>query len=460
MFGSRNRPGRFDFHGSTRRAYAATLAGGFSRSVEGLGVPFASESNPQPDPHEGRIKTVALARNCCFWLALLLGAILSPLVTEAVEIVLLDGSRVQADRIVPEQTDAVHLTLSIDRAGIRLTRTLRWERVAALNADDDALRGVDVPSGIRLVGYSQSDDDVLTINTLPPIAPPELPCPPSVPPPVWLVDPQWLLPPLPPQGVVVGVREDPLNAYLPLLLQQFPNGVPQLEAGFARDVLRARTAQDLLWRFPLPFGPSPLLGPFPSQAVPTPAPVVPPAIELNGIEVQARPINREGKTDWDALEIEVIGWGRDRRPVLPTGTLQVTLRGQTQSLVPLYNSQLLATPGRVTELGRWSVMLTPNTAGRSIAVVPLSRPLPDHDLTVAAVGDLHARLSVPGQGSFEAVQPVVPLRHSSPVRERNVAEGGSLFFPDEGTSDTPRPLGRSFLPSSLRPDRRIFAVQP
>ncbi|MBA4030357.1 MAG: hypothetical protein C0478_05625 [Planctomyces sp.] len=55
----------------------------------------------------------------------------------------------------------------------------------------------------------------------------------------------------PTAGVVVGIRQDPLDAYGSQMARWYPQGVPQLEAGFARQLFRNDAAYQVAppWAF-------------------------------------------------------------------------------------------------------------------------------------------------------------------------------------------------------------------
>jgi hypothetical protein len=86
-------------------------------------------------------------------------------------------------------------------------------------------------------------------------------------------------------------------------------------------------------------------------------------------------------------------------------------------------------------LGRWTQTVRAADFGPLGAVYrfPFQAVHPDFDLELRAHGLVHARLSVPGQGTFEASQAMVRLRPYSSVRDRLQQNTGSRFAPIEQT---------------------------
>lgn len=300
------------------------------------------------------------------------------------------------------------------------------------------------------------------------------------------------------EGVVIGVQDDPLSAYRDDVKRFFPHGVPLAETGFARDVLRERRARQVIESD--------------FQNVP-PAPVSLPAVQrsgkrlspssrpkrpdwrssisggrrsrdlIRGITVDATPVSLHGKADWDALLVDVRGFDWSGRPVTIDGTLSTTLWGESQRLVRAFGDRFGVRRGRVRQLATWtrtarsgtqieSEFMEDEVAGRiSTGVIvndpgsqrfllPLPRPLPEHDPRTGAIGSLHVRLAVPGQGVFEATRPGVLLKHISPLRDRVLMQTGSRFFATESTFGSRRAGPVMSFSSSSRPNGGLLPVQP
>jgi hypothetical protein len=109
------------------------------------------------------------------------------------------------------------------------------------------------------------------------------------------------------------------------------------------------------------------------------------------------------------------------------GTLAVDLIGQT----PASQGQ----GDGLSTLGRWTQAVRVADFGPLGAVYqfPFQAVHPDFDLELRAHGLVHARLIVPGQGTFEASQAMVRLRPYSSVRDRLQQNTGSRFAPIEQT---------------------------
>jgi hypothetical protein len=109
------------------------------------------------------------------------------------------------------------------------------------------------------------------------------------------------------------------------------------------------------------------------------------------------------------------------------GTLAVDLIGQT----PASQGQ----GDGLSPLGRWTQAVRVADFGPLGAVYqfPFQAVHPDFDLELRAHGLVHARLIVPGQGTFEASQAMVRLRPYSSVRDRLQQHTGSRFAPIEQT---------------------------
>lgn len=364
-----------------------------------------------------------------------------------------DGTRIRADRLQADP-ESGELLLRIVRPGIEIVRRVKLDDVKTASVDGTLVWKAEAHVPVaELPPFEGTPSDSSGVSVAP------------------------ICMPLPAPGTVIGVRVDPLSAYAGSVSAAYPGGVPLQEVEFALELMRARKAQDLLMPIPPPLGAPPPVDP----AAP-PVPDLSPSTELRpsalpmrnrvrSIAVAARPINSHGRIDFDSLELDVRALDLEGRVVPVNGTLQLTLWGQRQELIRTIGRVLSAEPGDVLKLGEWTRNLDSrtraitaadgNVAATSRFVLPLSRPFPDHDLDVAALGDLHVKLAVPGEGVFEATVEGVPLRHRSPARDQRLIETGSSFFPGEGTTDSVRPAGswRWTRPTS-GPDRRVLSIEP
>ncbi|QDV20044.1 hypothetical protein Pan153_47140 [Gimesia panareensis] len=277
------------------------------------------------------------------------------------------------------------------------------------------------------------------------------------------------------RGVILGVHEDPLNAYQPLLKQYFPNGVPTLERGHVLGLMRAATAQQALGYAPLPGGlppaPPPLPGP-PPAPFPGPAPILG---QLTRISVEAAPLNTRGRADFNALAIRVKGFDQAGNPARLTGQVQIHLYGERQLLLHAWDQQFAAKPIQTISLAEWTrnCATTPGThtpqAGNQFGagqpfdqtwIVRLPPRTPEQNPNVYALGAVQTTLVSPGNGTFTASVPAVPLKHVSTVRDISLSNTGTRFFPTETTSEGIYRPTRINYNAPSRPDSRTLSVQP
>jgi hypothetical protein len=112
------------------------------------------------------------------------------------------------------------------------------------------------------------------------------------------------------------------------------------------------------------------------------------------------------------------------------GVLDVDLLGQRLTVVTEGNG--------FPQLGHWTTAVRPADFGPSGAVYefPFQAVHPDFHLDLEPQGLVHARLSVPGQGSFEASQAMVRIRAYSSVRDHVQQATGSRFLHEEAVGSS------------------------
>jgi hypothetical protein len=132
-----------------------------------------------------------------------------------------------------------------------------------------------------------------------------------------------------------------------------------------------------------------------------------PGTETSGIVVTVWPIDGQGNL------------------VAVDGTLEVELFGQKFTVVTEGNG--------FPCIGRWVAAVNSADFGPTGAVYqfPFQAVHPDFTFDLEPHGLVHARLSVPGQGVFEASQAMVRVRPYSSVRDRAQQTTGSRFLPTE-----------------------------
>lgn len=224
--------------------------------------------------------------------------------------------------------------------------------------------------------------------------------------------------------------------------------------------------------------------PLDTMTVPQPVELPP----LAQLLVKAEPISTTGKMDWDALRLTVRGVDLNGEAVPVFGTLKVNLWGQRHispesnfvrhpfvtdanegsrflaapSNSSAYQHPYVMNPNPLIELASWTQSIRDERAHAMI--LPLPRPLPEHDARVGAFGEVSVELLMPGVGVFEASDPDVVLSHQTLLRRERLDRDGSRFFPNEITTDSPqttRSRNRFTWPGGVSgPERGILPIQP
>lgn len=370
----------------------------------------------------------------------------SPAAQAGLSLELTDGSHVRVSEVAAVTDSA--LTVAAVAPGVRIERTLPWRRIAAATLDGDAYSPDELRAALGLTaanGEQGAGNDLATSPVMPfspnPLVILSAP-PPAVP--ICDVRPPFPVPcsppPLPTYGRVIGIRPDPLAAYADLIPSIYPNGVPSTEAPFALALLRERRRLETVGPF---FAPGPWLGPGMVPGPPIgPAPPTPSSSEdlplpapggLSQVEARVVPLRAGGGADVNALAVELVGLDAGGNTLALEGTVQASLYAGRQELVLAFDDVYAPRPEGLVRLAEWTRHVEP---GRRL-LLRLPEPLPDHDPSVSASGALRVRLSVPGQGIFEALVEPVPLRSGSPLRDALRAETGTRFLPDERTTGRP-----------------------
>jgi hypothetical protein len=84
-------------------------------------------------------------------------------------------------------------------------------------------------------------------------------------------------------------------------------------------------------------------------------------------------------------------------------------------------------------IGRWTVRLVPQQFGPAGAIVklPFQSVHPEFNLNIGPYGLVHASLSIPGNGTFEASEGMLRIRPYSTVRDESQQIDGRRFFDNE-----------------------------
>ncbi len=137
--------------------------------------------------------------------------------------------------------------------------------------------------------------------------------------------------------------------------------------------------------------------------------------------------------NWDA-DVEVDGLLIHVYPLDATGTV-VPARGMLEVDLTAERLGLVRRPNPFVGLGRWMRRVRPEDFGGYGAVyrLPFQSVHPEFDPAIVSHGVVHARLSVPGQGTFDATEGTVRIRPLSPIRNQLQQVTGSRFLPQEHT---------------------------
>jgi hypothetical protein len=147
---------------------------------------------------------------------------------------------------------------------------------------------------------------------------------------------------------------------------------------------------------------------------------------VRSLAMAARVANWDGDVEVDGLVLEVRPQDAAGNVVPVRGTLEVNLLGWR---VGTSASQ------QPVRLGRWTRILRTSEFGPAGAVYrfPFQSVHPEFDVQWAPQAAVHARLSVPGEGVFEATESMVRIRPYSAVRDRLQRVSGQRFFRSERT---------------------------
>jgi hypothetical protein len=159
---------------------------------------------------------------------------------------------------------------------------------------------------------------------------------------------------------------------------------------------------------------------------------------VRSIQIDGGLAHTGGGVDADSLVLTLSALDGYGMLVPVSGTLEVELIGEGPPTTAARETFPL--------LGRWSRPVLPEDFGPSGAVYRLEMQTlhPEFDLRLGSLGVVHARLTVPGQGTFEASSGATRLRSSNVVRDHLQLQQNTRFFPNERTSrpQQPAPMSR------------------
>jgi hypothetical protein len=158
------------------------------------------------------------------------------------------------------------------------------------------------------------------------------------------------------------------------------------------------------------------------------APALPPQHEVSHVEIDAALVNRDRDVEPDGLELHVAAIDCNGLPLPVKGSLTARLWGERVGVNESHT--------RFEDFQRWSQPVAECDFRDGIAHYYLSfRTLrPGFDFSLASLAQLNVRLSVHGEGNFEASVPV-HLRRFNPLADRLQLFEGRRFFRDELTEE-------------------------
>jgi hypothetical protein len=137
--------------------------------------------------------------------------------------------------------------------------------------------------------------------------------------------------------------------------------------------------------------------------------------------------------NWDA-DVEVDGLIIDLYPLDEMGTL-VPARGTVEFTLFVERTGVIRYQRAFLREPRWVVSFAYEDIGPSGARfrLPFRQFYPETEPDLAPYGAVHARVTIPGQGVFDATETVVRIRPYSAIRDRLEQNTGSRFFAIERT---------------------------
>lgn len=355
--------------------------------------------------------------------------------SEGVLVELQTGQRLRATSLHVDPQDSNRLSLVIAGNSIQIRRDIAWNRIVRIEAAQSMLGTLTIPEHIEAV----STEDQMT-----PIR--ELSITSST-----SADEQ-----IKAVKAFVGERSGVMSRFaLVPVLNDFP--VPA-DCDCSDETIQSGHCGE-----PVSYAPGVVIGIRGlSSFEAAPIEMLPP--QASELVAEARSFNRSGLADWDSLELLVQGRTTSGQPCPVRGLLRCSLWGRRQAIVSTYGGGGMAEPREIALLGQWSQPIEAyeaDQAGVQRVVLPLGPRLPDLDLNWSDYGLLAVEIDIPGQGRLATSTEPIQLRQLGPIRARSVQEFGTPFLPHQSTSGNVRAIGlwpQSL--SSLRPDRRLFSVQP
>jgi hypothetical protein len=164
------------------------------------------------------------------------------------------------------------------------------------------------------------------------------------------------------------------------------------------------------------------------RAVPEPLPS--PAPRILSLRIESTLANWDSDVAPDGLQITIYPLTATGIWIPVRGNLNLTLMAEVG---PRPESQQRYLQAGFHELARASYLVreVDFALGPATFALPFARVQPDLATQIATYGVVHARLGVPGQGTFEASDAFSRLREASPTRDRLELFRGQRYFPVE-----------------------------
>lgn len=145
--------------------------------------------------------------------------------------------------------------------------------------------------------------------------------------------------------------------------------------------------------------------------------------QIRALSLQATPVNWDADVELDGLAVVIFPLDTNGDPAPVTGSLEVWLIGE---MPPGYRGALNP------QLGRWMVQVRPAdfSSRGGVFTLPYQAAHPEFNSELGPFGAVHARLTVPGQGTFETTV-TTRIRPSSGFRDRLQQSAGTRFLPGE-----------------------------
>jgi hypothetical protein len=157
------------------------------------------------------------------------------------------------------------------------------------------------------------------------------------------------------------------------------------------------------------------------------------APSVQSVRVEASVGNWDGDPEPDGLVVRVFPLDANGVITPVSATAVVTLTGVSGRRRPSPESSMRAVDDQFPRLGRWSETVRPSDYGVYGATfrLPFQAVDPGFDRHQRGYGLVHVRLTVPGQGVFEASSEPTTIRPLSVVRDRHESVHGTRRLPTE-----------------------------